>query len=65
MAGKVILKTELSRESGFLYYCGTDSNTGNLTICQTKMARGKKKTAKKKDVSKKATSKKTVKKKKK
>lgn len=47
MAGKIILKTDIKRESGFLYYCGTDKDTGNLTICKTKMARGKKKTKKK------------------
>ena len=43
MAGKIILKTDIKRESGFLYYAGTDKETGNLTLCQTEMARGKKK----------------------
>lgn len=52
--GKVILKTEIKRESGYLYYCSTDKKTGNLTVCQAEMARGRK-----------ATKKKTVKKKKK
>ena len=46
MAGKVILKTEIKRESGFLYYCSTDKKTGNLTICKAEMARGKKKSKK-------------------
>ena len=57
MAKKIILKTDIKREAGFLYFCGTDSKTGNLTIGQTEMARGKKK--------KKAVKKKAVKKKKK
>ena len=43
MAGKVILKTEIKREVGFLYYCSTDNKTGNLTVCKAEMARGKKK----------------------
>lgn len=60
--GKIILKTEIKRESGFLYYCGTDEKTGNLTVCQAKMARGKK-ASKKKAV--KAVKKKVVKKSKK
>ena len=38
--GKVILKTEIKREQGKLYYCGTDKKTGNLTVCEAKMARG-------------------------
>jgi len=45
--GKVILKTELKREAGKLYYCGTDSN-GNITVCEAVMARGGKKKVKKK-----------------
>jgi len=40
--GKIIAKTQIKREKGFLYYCGTDEK-GNLTICKAKMARGKKK----------------------
>jgi hypothetical protein len=44
--GKIILKTEIKRESGKLYYCGTDSN-GNITINEAEMARGRKKKVKK------------------
>jgi len=47
MSGKIILKTDIPRESGFLYYCGTDSE-GNITVCKAKMARGGKKKKKKK-----------------
>ena len=42
MTKKIILKTNIKREKGFLYFCGTD-NDGNLTIGQSEMARGKKK----------------------
>ena len=42
MTKKIILKTEIKREKGFLYFCGTDDK-GNLTIGQSEMARGKKK----------------------
>jgi len=42
MGKKVILKTEIKREKGKLYFCGTDNN-GNLTIGETEMARGRKK----------------------
>ena len=45
--GEIISKTKIKREQGFLYYCGTDKE-GNLTICRTKMARGKKKKGDKK-----------------
>ena len=41
--GKIILKTEIKREKGFLYYCSTDKETGNLTVCQAEMARGRRK----------------------
>lgn len=41
--GKEILKTEIKRESGWLYYCGTDKKTGNITVCKAEMARGRKK----------------------
>lgn len=44
--GKVILKTEIPRESGFLYYCGTDE-LGNVTLCKAVMARGGRKSKKK------------------
>jgi len=42
MAKKIILKTNIKREPGFLYYCGT-SEDGNLTIGKSEMARGRKK----------------------
>jgi len=38
---ETILKTEIKREAGFLYYCGTDKE-GNLTLCKTLMKRRKK-----------------------
>jgi len=40
--GKEILKTEIKRESGKLYYCGTDKK-GCIVVCEAVMARGKKK----------------------
>jgi len=40
--GKVLIKTDIKREQGFLYYCGTDSK-GNITVCSAVMARGGKK----------------------
>lgn len=43
--GEVILKTDIKREQGFLYYTGTDSN-GNITVCKAVMARGRKKKSK-------------------
>lgn len=43
MAKKIILKTDIPREVGFLYFCGTDEKTGCLTIGRTEMAHGKKK----------------------
>ena len=46
MTKKTILKTSIKRESGKLYYCGTDSN-GNITIGESLMARGGKKKKKK------------------
>jgi hypothetical protein len=39
---KVIANTTIKREKGKLYFCGTDAN-GNVTICETEMARGRKK----------------------
>ena len=50
MTKKIILTTEIKREKGFLYFCGTDKK-GNLTIGEAEMNRGgkkKKKVAKKK-----------------
>jgi hypothetical protein len=38
--GETILKTNLKRELGYLYYVGTDSQ-GYLIVCKTKMARGR------------------------
>ena len=39
--GKVILETDLKRESGKLYYCST-SKDGNITVCEAVMSRGRK-----------------------
>jgi len=44
--GKVILKTTIKRESGKLYYCGTDKD-GNIAVCEAEMARKGKSKAKK------------------
>lgn len=52
MGKKILLKTEIPREKGFLYFCGTD-NKGNITVCQAEMARGKKKSKSKKKPTKK------------
>lgn len=38
---ETILETNIPRESGFLYFCGTNKK-GNITIGKTEMARGKK-----------------------
>ena len=46
MAGKVLLSTDIHRETGKLYYCSTDSK-GNVTVCCSDMARGGKKKSKK------------------
>ena len=46
MTKKIILKTEIPREKGYLYYCSTDDK-GNLTIGKSEMARGRKKKGKK------------------
>lgn len=40
--GKTLLKTNIKREQGKLYYTGTDDQ-GNITVCETLMARGRKK----------------------
>jgi len=42
MAKETLLTTEIPREKGYLYYVGTNGK-GNLTICRSKMARGRKK----------------------
>ena len=36
---EIILKTEIPRETDYLYFCGTD-NKGNIMVCKAKMARG-------------------------
>lgn len=46
--GKEILKTDIKREKGKLYYCGTDKN-GNIIVCEAIMARGGKSKKKKKE----------------
>lgn len=43
---KILMTTNLKRESGKLYFCGTDSN-GNLTVCEAIMRRGGRKKVKK------------------
>lgn len=48
--GKELLVTNIKRESGKLYYCGTNKK-GFIVVCETLMARGgksKKKAVKKK-----------------
>jgi len=40
--GEIIAETDIKREQGYLYYCGTDKN-GCVTVCKAKMARGGKK----------------------
>jgi len=42
-----LLETEIEREPGKLYYCGT-STDGNITVCETLMKRGRKKKGEKK-----------------
>ena len=37
--GEQIANTDIKREVGYLYYCGTDEN-GNLTVCKAKIERG-------------------------
>ena len=48
MNKKLLLKTDIPREKGFLYYCST-SKEGNLTIYSVEMSRkGRKSKPKKK-----------------
>ena len=47
MAKKELLKTDIRRESGKLYFCGT-SKEGNIVVCSVEMSRGRKKGATKK-----------------
>lgn len=42
MAKEIILKTDIPREKGYLYFCGTDED-GNICIGKSEMTRGKKK----------------------
>jgi len=44
---ETILETEIPRESGYLYYTATNKD-GNITVCRTEMARGRRKKEKKK-----------------
>ena len=37
--GKIIIETDIKREQGKLYYCGTDKK-GNITVCEAVIARG-------------------------
>lgn len=39
--GETILETDIDRESGYLYYCGTKE--GKIVIGRSKMTRGRKK----------------------
>lgn len=45
--GKLLLTTNIPRDRTKLYYCGTDSK-GNVTVCESIMARGGKKKKEKK-----------------
>lgn len=36
--GEIIATTQIPREIGWLYYCGTDKS-GFITVCKAKMAR--------------------------
>lgn len=40
--GETVLETNIKREKDMIYYCGTDSK-GNILVCKSKMARGRKK----------------------
>jgi len=48
MSKEVLIETDIPREKGFLYFTGTTKD-GNITLCRTKMARGRKKKNGKKD----------------
>ena len=45
--GKLLLKTDIQRKSGMLYYCGTGKD-GTITVNEAPMARRKKADTKKK-----------------
>ena len=38
MAGKIILRTDIERKPGYLYYCGTED--GKIVVGEAVMARG-------------------------
>lgn len=38
---EVLANTDLPREKGYIYFCGTDEK-GNLTVCRAKVGRKKK-----------------------
>ena len=42
MSKEIVLKTDIKRETGFLYFCGT-SEDGYITVGKAEMARGRKK----------------------
>jgi len=42
---EIIAKTDIKREKGYLYFTATDER-GNITVCRTEMAHGKKKKSK-------------------
>lgn len=44
---KQLIETDITREKGKLYFCGT-SKSGKITVCEAIMARGGKKKGKKK-----------------
>ncbi|HUS51424.1 MAG TPA: hypothetical protein VMZ91_14740 [Candidatus Paceibacterota bacterium] len=45
--GKAILRTDIVREKGKLYYCATDDK-GCILVCESPMSHGRKKKTKKK-----------------
>jgi len=44
---EIILKTDIPREKGYLYFCGTGKD-GNLLVCKAVMARNGRGKSKKK-----------------
>jgi hypothetical protein len=44
---KLLIKTEIKRAKGMLYFCGTDKESGCITVNEAVMARGRKKKSKK------------------
>jgi len=41
MAKEILLETSIKREANKIYYCGT-SKDGNIVVCSSLMARGRK-----------------------